>query len=135
MSDGLRCTIVTATEPLFDEQADYVNLPAWDGQLGVMEGKSPFLTKLGVGVLTVTRGSAQKQFAVTGGFAQMQGETLMLLADNAVAAESIDAQKTERELGELDQKLAEGTGVSAREREALDRARRFAFTKLSLARR
>jgi len=135
MPDGLRCTVVTPTASLFDEPATYVNLPAWDGQLGVMPGTSPFLTRLGVGVLTVQSSESKKLFAVGGGFAQMQDGVLTLLADDAAAVGSIDAAKTEAQLAELDTKLAEGAGASARERETLGRARQFAFTKLSLARR
>jgi len=135
MAEGLRCTVVTPAEALFDEPADYVNLPAWDGQLGVMPGTSPFLTRVGVGVLTVTRGSNRKEFAVGGGFAQMQDGLLTLLADNATAADSIERSKVERELASVEEKLADAGTTTARQRETLDRARRFAFTKLSLARR
>lgn len=134
MSD-LRCTVVTPTASLFDAPADYVNVPAWDGQLGVMSQTSPFLTRLGVGVLTIQQGGEQTRFAVGGGFAQMQDGVLTLLADEAVSAAAIDASKTERELADVDAKLAEGRDRSPRERESLDRARRMAFTKLSLARR
>lgn len=135
MPDGLRCTVVTPTASLFDEPATYVNIPAWDGQLGVMPGTSPFLTRLGIGVLTVQGEGGKKVFAVGGGFAQFQNGVLTLLADEAAAGPAIDASKAEAQLSAIDAKLAEGAGTSTRDRESLDRARRFAFTKLSLARR
>lgn len=127
--------VVTPTESLFDEAADYVNLPAWDGQLGVMSGTTPFLTRLGVGVLTVTNGSNRRQFAIGGGFAQMQGGTVTLLADGATAAEAIDRPKVEAELAAIDSQLTDGSVRTSRQREQLDRARNLAFTKLTLARR
>ncbi len=46
MAATFRCTIVTPSESLLDEEVTYVNLPAWDGQTGVMAATSPFLTKL-----------------------------------------------------------------------------------------
>lgn len=131
----LRCTVVTPTASLFDEPADYVNVPAWDGQLGVMPQTSPFLTRLGYGVLTVERGTERTQFAIGGGFAQMQNGALTLLADEAAPAKTIDAAGAERELASIEAKLADGEARTARQRESLERARRMAFTKLSLARR
>lgn len=134
MSDTLRCTVVTPVDGVFDGEATYVNLPAWDGQLGVMPGTSPFLTRLGIGVLTIHQPSGRREFAIDGGFAQMQDGVLTLLADDAFDAESIDRAKSEAELTEVSVKLAQGAS-SAAERRALERAQRVAFTKVGLARR
>ncbi|MBM4113665.1 MAG: F0F1 ATP synthase subunit epsilon, partial [Phycisphaerae bacterium] len=86
MADTLRCSVVTPVESLFEGHATYVNLPAWDGQLGVMPQTSPFLTRLGTGVLTIEQDSAARRFAVDGGFAQMQEGVLTLLTDGGIAA-------------------------------------------------
>ena len=50
-SNPFKCTIVTPSEAVFDESVTYVNMPAWDGQQGVMTGQSPLLTSLGTGGL------------------------------------------------------------------------------------
>ena len=33
MATSFKCTIVTPSESLFDDEVTYVTLPAWDGQL------------------------------------------------------------------------------------------------------
>lgn len=134
MSETLHCSVVTPVETLFEGEARYVNLPAWDGQLGVMPETSPFLTRLGTGVLTMELGSETRVFAVDGGFAQKDGRSLTLLADGAVGRESIDAAKAEAELAAAMAGSIEGA-ASVKERERLDRARKMAFTKVALARR
>jgi len=134
MPEMLRCSVVTPVDSVFDGEATYVNLPAWDGQLGVMPGTSPFLTRLGLGVLTIEQGANRKQFATDGGFAQMKEGVLTMLADGATDADSIDRAKAEAELTEVGVRLSQGAG-SDRERQALERAQRMAFTKVSLARR
>ena len=49
MARTFRCKIVTPAEAVFDDEVNYVSLPAWDGQQGVMHGQSPLLAKLGIG--------------------------------------------------------------------------------------
>lgn len=134
MSDTLRCSVVTPVESLFEGEARYVNLPAWDGQLGVMPQTSPFLTRLGTGVLTIELSTGHKVFAIDGGFAQMQDGVLTMLTDAAAPAESIDATKASEELATASARVAEGA-ASQKERQRLERAQKLAFTKVALARR
>ncbi len=134
MSEMLRCSVVTPVDSLFEGEAQYVNLPAWDGQMGVMPQTSPFLTRLGTGVLTIEQGGGRRVFAIDGGFAQMNAGVLTMLTDGAVAAESIDAAKAQAELADATSKVSAGA-ASARERQALERAQRMAFTKVALSRR
>ncbi len=51
MATTFRCSIVTPTEAVFDDEVTYASFPAWDGQQGVMTGQSPLLSRLGYGSL------------------------------------------------------------------------------------
>ena len=79
-----RCTIVTPSDSLLDEQVTYATFQAWDGQKGVAPGASAFLAKLGTGAARLDLASGQSRwFVIDGGFAQMQGDALTLLVDGA----------------------------------------------------
>src|SRR5690606_27623949 len=96
LAGTFRCTIVTPESPILDEDAKYVSFPAWDGQIGIMPNRAPLLAKLGAGPMRVDLASGQSRtFFVAGGFAQMKGNKLSVLSDEAKPAEQIDRASAE----------------------------------------
>ena len=65
---------------------DSVVAPAYDGQVGILSRHAPFLTLLGTGVLQVRQGSASSRFQVSGGFLQVVGDAVRVVADSVEAA-------------------------------------------------
>ena len=134
MATPIHCTVVTPNAISLEEKATYVSFEAWDGQVGVMPGTSPFLTRLGTGVLTVTSETGStKQILTDGGFAQMQGDNLTLLADNTVDISSIDAKQAEALLLQANQKAVEPGATTPAARESIERAQRVAQAKVNAA--
>ena len=83
MPATITCSLITPEQEVFEKEASYVNLPAHDGQMGFMTNRAPLLVKLGEGVLTVTGGGEETKMQISGGFAQMKGNTLAILTDKA----------------------------------------------------
>ncbi len=134
MATPIHCTVVTPNAISLEEKATYVSFEAWDGQVGVMPGTSPFLTRLGTGVLTVKSETGSiKQILTDGGFAQMQGDNLTLLADNTVDISSIDAKQAEALLLQANQKAVEPGATTPAARESIERAQRVAQAKVNAA--
>ena len=98
-----------------------------------MPGASPFLTRLGTGLFTLNGPSGNKTLVVDGGFAQMQGDALTLLADSAVAAESIDGKQATDELAQANAKAVNGAGTTEAARDAAERAQALAGEHAMLA--
>ena len=91
MSGGtLRCVVVTPERALLDETVDFVALPMYDGELGVLPGRAPLIGRLGYGELRTRRGTTTKRFFVDGGFAQVRGNVVTVLTPRALKAEEID---------------------------------------------
>jgi F-type H+-transporting ATPase subunit epsilon len=134
MANTLRCSVVTPSSVAFDAEATYISFQAFDGQKGVMPGASPFLTRLGTGTLTVNGAKSSTTMVVDGGFAQMQGDTLTLLADSATAAESIDGKSAAAELQQANAKAVSGAGTKPADREAVERAQALAHAKVAASR-
>jgi F-type H+-transporting ATPase subunit epsilon len=134
MANTLRCSVVTPSSVALDAEATYVSFQAFDGQKGVMPGASPFLTRLGTGMLTVNGAKGSTAMVVDGGFAQMQGDALTLLADTATAAESIDAKAAAGELQQANAKAVSGAGTTPAARDAAERAQSLAQAKVTASR-
>lgn len=92
MADTYRCTLITPEQEVFTKQVTYVDLPAHDGQMGFEVRRAPALVKLGKGLLTVTEaGGAKTSMQIKGGFAQMKGDELSILTDEAKEPGAVEA--------------------------------------------
>lgn len=87
----LHCVIVTPEKALLDEVADFVAVPMFDGELGVLPGRAPLIGRLGFGELRFRRGLEVRRFFVEGGFVQVRANTVTVLTPHAQRAEEIDA--------------------------------------------
>ena len=134
MANTFRCSVVTPGSVALTEDATYVSFQAFDGQKGVMPGASPFLTRLGTGLFTLNGSKGTTTLVVDGGFAQMQGDALTLLADSAVPADGIDARKAADELQQANAKALGGGGTSPTARESAERAQALAHAKVAASR-
>src|SRR5947209_14616170 len=86
----LRCVIVTPERAVLDEPADFVALPLYDGELGVLPGRLPLIGRLGYGELRLRRGGEVRRYFLDGGFAQVRANTVTVLTPRAVRAEDIN---------------------------------------------
>ena len=79
----MHVTVISPERAVFDGAADAVVAPAFDGQVGLLPGHAPFMTLLGKGVLTVRAagGTAASRFEVSGGFLQVVGDAVRVVAD------------------------------------------------------
>ncbi|HKW40405.1 MAG TPA: ATP synthase F1 subunit epsilon [Gemmatimonadales bacterium] len=82
----MHVTVVSPERGVFDGAADAVVAPAYDGQVGILPRHAPFLTLLGAGALTVRQGDASNRFQVAGGFLQVVGDVVRIVADRVDAA-------------------------------------------------
>jgi F-type H+-transporting ATPase subunit epsilon len=87
----LQCVVVTPERALLDETVDFVALPMFDGELGVLPGRAPLIGRLGPGELRIRHGANTRRFFVDGGFAQVRGDVVTVLTPRALKAEEIDA--------------------------------------------
>jgi F-type H+-transporting ATPase subunit epsilon len=70
----------------------------YDGELGVLPGRSPLIGRLGPGELRTRRGNETKRWFVDGGFAQVRANVVTVLTPRAIDAEKIDVQAAQQTL-------------------------------------
>ena len=105
---SLICEIVTAERTVFSGEVDYVNLPGHEGVMGILPNHSPLLTVLNYGEVYVRKDGETQYFAVGGGFAEVQPDKVIILADSADRADEIDLEKAESARAEAERIMAEG---------------------------
>jgi F-type H+-transporting ATPase subunit epsilon len=101
MATPFHCSLVTPERSVLEADVVYADLPAHDGQLGVLNNRAPLLVKLGVGKLRLQMpDGATRRFVLDGGFAQMNRNHLILLCERAYTAEEVNADDANRRLTE-----------------------------------
>lgn len=96
MADRLTLEITTPTRLVVSETVDEVVAPGVEGYFGVLPGHAPFLTTLGVGVLTYRIGRDEFHLALAAGFAEVRNDKVIILADTAERPDEIDRVRAER---------------------------------------
>lgn len=79
----MRVTVISPERSLFDGDAEAVVAPAFDGQVGILPRHAPLMTLLGEGVLNVRGKGESTRFRVAGGFLQVVGDTVRVVAGRA----------------------------------------------------
>jgi F-type H+-transporting ATPase subunit epsilon len=133
VADRLTLEITTPMRMVVAEEVDEVVAPGTEGYFGVLPGHAPFLTTLGVGVVTYRIGREEQHLAVAGGFAEVRNDKVIILADTAERPAEIDRSRAERAKERAERRL------SGRSQEDIDFARAQialirALTRLQVAR-
>ena len=92
----VQCVVVTPERTVLDATVDFVALPMFDGELGVLPGRAALIGRLGPGELRTRRGHEVKHFFVDGGFAQVRGNVVTVLTPRAMPGSEIDPQAATR---------------------------------------
>jgi F-type H+-transporting ATPase subunit epsilon len=133
VAERLTLEIATPTRLVVAETVDEVVAPGSEGYFGVLPGHAPFLTTLGIGVVSYRSGRDEHELAVAGGFAEVRNDKVIILADTAERPEEIDRGRAERAKERAERRL------SGRTQEEVDYVRcqtslARALTRLSVAR-
>jgi F-type H+-transporting ATPase subunit epsilon len=106
VADRLSLEVATPMRLAVAETVDEVVAPGVEGYFGVLPGHAPFLTTLGIGVLTYRQGRDERHLAVAGGFAEVRNDKVIILADSAEGPEEIDRSRAERARDRAETRLA-----------------------------
>src|SRR5262249_3139066 len=87
---SVQCIVVTPERAVLDEAVDFVALPMYDGELGVLPGRAPLIGRLGYGELRTRRSTDTRRFYIDGGFAQVRANVVTVLTPQAIRAQEIN---------------------------------------------
>lgn len=108
MADNLSCTVVTPAQTIFSDKAKYIGLPGEIGSFGVLKGHEPLVSNLKPGTVRITPvdGGAKQVFVVSGGYAQISDDDVIVLADDAVNVRDVDVAGVRSDLAQVEQTLS-----------------------------
>jgi F-type H+-transporting ATPase subunit epsilon len=131
----LTLEIVTPEAKVYSDTVDSVVIPTVEGEIGVLPGHIPLLTQIENGELRVTKGASSQLLAVSGGFAQIDGDKIRVLAEHAITEEKIDEHAVEAALKRAEQELKEAKNLDPQQYEHLQELVRYSGVQLAVKRR
>lgn len=96
--DTFHCSVVTPERMVLDTEATFVAFPAHDGEVGILKHRAPLLYRLGIGVMRIESGREKIRLFIDGGFAQMLGDKLTILTEQARKPDEVDAAAARADL-------------------------------------
>jgi F-type H+-transporting ATPase subunit epsilon len=132
---ALTLEIVTPEARVYSDTIDSVVIPTIEGEIGVLPGHIPLLTQVADGELRVSKGTATSYLAIGGGFAQIDGDKVSVLAERAISEEHIDEKAVEEAMKRAEQAIKDAKDMDPHEFEHLQNMVRFAGTQLAIKRR
>lgn len=107
----LKVQLIRPDRLLYEGPVASVILATHAGELGVWPGRSPLICALGDGAVRLNLlerdGGGTERVIVSGGYAEVENDTVTILADYARLIDDIDRVKTEKLISEAKTKLAD----------------------------
>ena len=95
MAETIQLDIVTPEKVIFSGSVEMVTAPGVLGEFGVLPGHAALVTTLETGEAKIKQDNQEKFFAISGGFAEISGNKVILLAEAAEPAQEIDVNRAE----------------------------------------
>ncbi len=95
-----------------DEPAVMVVLPGTDGDIGVLPEHSPLVSTMRAGVVSIykeNKTTVTDQIFLAGGFADVTGERVTVLAEEAIPVSKIDIEEVQKQIDAYKADLANGS--------------------------
>ena len=135
MADTLKLEIVTPESKIYSEDVEMVTLPGSEGEAGIYPNHVPVMTKVQAGEIVVSRDGNEEIVAIGEGFAEVTGEHVAILTDNAANSGDIDETAAEQAKAKAEQRLQEGGDISEDEARALNQAIVYSQAQIKATRR
>ncbi len=94
----IKFELISPERVVFSEEIYEAILPSTEGQIAVLPGHIPLITLLKAGVISLRRqkgdaDSKLEHIATSGGFVEVSGNTIKVMADSAERADDLDDMK------------------------------------------
>ena len=90
---AIRLRIATPERVFFDGDAESVVLTSTEGELGVLAGHAPTVVALSAAPIKFRQGEVWLEAALSGGFAEIDGDRTLVFADTAEWPEEIEVNR------------------------------------------
>ena len=102
----MQLQIITAEREVFSGEVDTLVAPGVAGQLGILPNHAPLMTVLQPGELLVRAGGDESFLALSGGYLEVLGNVVIVLADAAEDVDEIDEARAQEALTRAQERIA-----------------------------
>lgn len=108
MAMTVHVDVVSAEEKIFSGMAEFVVLPGESGELGILPGHTPLITRIRPGEvrIKVANQEVEELVFVAGGLLEVQPGLVTVLADTAIRGHDLDEAKAEAAKRQAEEALA-----------------------------
>jgi F-type H+-transporting ATPase subunit epsilon len=131
----IHCDIVTQERLVYSKEVDIVLLPGVEGQMGILPNHTSLLTALTFGEVITRAAGVEEYFAIGGGFAEVQPDRVIVLADSAESAVEIDVDRAQAARDRAEKAMREGEKLDPDQYEHIERELRKAQLRIDVSRR
>ena len=111
MADKLFLSLVTPEkEVVTDPEVDQVNIPGFDGDMGILANHAPLLTILRPGRFSYQKGEEVTELVISHGYAEVTSDRVTVLAESAEFLHEVDHDRAEA-ARDAAEKLLEEAGL------------------------
>jgi F-type H+-transporting ATPase subunit epsilon len=90
----IQVEVVSAEESIFSGPAKFVALPGEAGELGILPGHVPLITRIKPGAVRIEKADGGEEFVfVAGGILEVQPKVVTVLSDTAIRGKDLDEAK------------------------------------------
>lgn len=90
----IQVEVVSAEEAIFSGRAKFVALPGEAGELGILPGHIPLITRIKPGAVRIEKEDGGEEFVfVAGGILEVQPKCITVLSDTAIRGHDLDEAK------------------------------------------
>ena len=105
----MRLEIVSAEKNIYSDEVSAVVAPSIEGEIAILDNHAPLLTSLQPGEVRIIKNSVEDTFLyLSGGFIEVLGNHVTILADAAERVEEIEESKVQEAIKQAEEQLNTG---------------------------
>ena len=105
MSDKFTVEIITPDKSILEAEVNEVNIPSYEGQMGILKDHIPLITFLRPGLI-ITQGKEEKKYYVEEGTVEFSDNNLLILTSTARDLTDLDQNSIEDLLNQAEGQLS-----------------------------
>ncbi len=108
----MQLEIITAEQQVYDGEVELVVAPGIEGELGILAHHAPLMTALQPGEILIRKDGEETYLAVTGGFLEVMGNKVTILADACERSDEINEERAQIAVDRATERMAnQGTDM------------------------
>jgi len=132
MAEKIQFDLVSPERLLASVEAAEVQIPGAEGDMTAMADHAPLITTLRPGIVRVSGSDGDAEYVVTGGFAEINGESVSVLAERALPRADVTQDEFKAMVDEANAKLEKAQEAYENEPGPVDEAAKLLADMVAL---